>query len=144
MAWVDEACGGFFAKEQAGTLKQTDVYVFRVAAMLDDFAVHGSVLRRYSRSSEQAERRAGRGPRRGFRRGCGRVVARSRRSGRMARSRGSSSRSSASRGGLAALDGGVIGAFVVTSGRLPAEDGGAQAVRGAGRCCGSLPAGGLT
>ena len=50
MAWVDEACGGFFAKEQAGTLKQTDVYLFRVAAMLDDFAVHGSVLRRYSRS----------------------------------------------------------------------------------------------
>ena len=29
--WVDEACGGFFAKEQAGTLKQTDVYLFRVA-----------------------------------------------------------------------------------------------------------------
>ena len=60
MAWVDEACGGFFAKEQAGTLKQTDVYVFRVAAMLDDFAVHGAVLRRYSRSvsklsAEQAE-----------------------------------------------------------------------------------------
>ncbi len=26
MAWVDEACG-FFAKEQAGTLKQTDVYL---------------------------------------------------------------------------------------------------------------------
>ena len=64
MAWVDEACGGFFAKEQAGTLKQTDVYVFRVAAMLDDFAVHGSVLRRYSRSvskisAEHAEVLAG-------------------------------------------------------------------------------------
>jgi len=44
------ACGGFFEKEQAGALKATDVYVFRVAAMLDDFAVHGSVLRRYSRS----------------------------------------------------------------------------------------------
>jgi hypothetical protein len=28
MAWVDEACG-FFGKEQAGTLKQTDVYLFR-------------------------------------------------------------------------------------------------------------------
>src|ERR1700757_2540951 len=50
MAWVDEVCGGFFEKEQAGTLKQTDVYVFRVAAMLDDFVIHGSVLRRYSRS----------------------------------------------------------------------------------------------
>jgi hypothetical protein len=27
MEWVDEACG-FFAKEQAGALKQTDVYLF--------------------------------------------------------------------------------------------------------------------
>lgn len=50
MTWVDLACGGFFAKEQAGTLKATDVYLFRVAAMLDDFAVHGAVLRRYDRS----------------------------------------------------------------------------------------------
>ena len=33
MAWVDEACG-FFAKEQAGTLKPNDIYLFRVAAML--------------------------------------------------------------------------------------------------------------
>src|SRR5256885_9681643 len=49
MAWVDQACG-FFAKEQAGTLKQTDVYLFRVAQMLEDYAVHGAVLRRYSRS----------------------------------------------------------------------------------------------
>src|SRR5438876_6943530 len=60
MAWVDEACGGFFEKEQTGTLRATDVYAFRVAAMLDDFAVHGSVLRRYSRSvtkldAEQAD-----------------------------------------------------------------------------------------
>ncbi|MGC8627201.1 MAG: site-specific integrase [Acidimicrobiales bacterium] len=50
MTWVDEACGGFFAKEQAGTLKPTDVYLFRVAQMLNDFAVHGAVLRRYSRT----------------------------------------------------------------------------------------------
>src|SRR5437868_9811189 len=35
MAWVDEACG-FFDKERAGTLKQTDVYLFRVAQMLED------------------------------------------------------------------------------------------------------------
>jgi len=48
MTWVDEACGGFFVKEQAGTLKPTEVYLFRVAQMLDDFAVHGAVLRRYS------------------------------------------------------------------------------------------------
>src|SRR4030088_1944415 len=49
MAWVDEACG-FFAKEQAGTLKQTDVYLFRVAQMLGDYEAHGAVLRRYSRT----------------------------------------------------------------------------------------------
>jgi len=49
MMWVDESCD-FFAKEQAGTLKQTDVYLFRVAQMLGDFQVHGAVLRRYSRS----------------------------------------------------------------------------------------------
>lgn len=49
MVWVDEACG-FFAKEQAGTLKPTDVYLFRVAQMLGDYAVHGAVLRRYSRA----------------------------------------------------------------------------------------------
>jgi site-specific recombinase XerD len=49
MAWVDEACS-FFGKEQAGTLKRTDVYLFRVAQTLEDYAVHGAVLRRYSRS----------------------------------------------------------------------------------------------
>lgn len=53
MSWVDHACGGFFDKEQAGTLKTTDVYLFRVAAMLDDFAVHGAVLRRYSRTVDK-------------------------------------------------------------------------------------------
>jgi len=50
MTWVDDVCGGFFAKEQVGSLKPTDVYLFRVAQMLDDFAVHGAVLRRYSRT----------------------------------------------------------------------------------------------
>ncbi|MGH3995905.1 MAG: tyrosine-type recombinase/integrase, partial [Pseudonocardiaceae bacterium] len=50
MTWVDQACGGFFGKERAGTLKPTDVYLFRVAQMLEDFAVHGAVLRRYSRT----------------------------------------------------------------------------------------------
>src|SRR5438046_4650218 len=49
MAWVDQACGGFFDKERAGTLKPTEVYLFRVAAMLGDYAVHGAVLRRYCR-----------------------------------------------------------------------------------------------
>lgn len=49
MAWVDAACG-FFDKERAGTLKPNDIYLFRVAQMLADFAVYGAVLRRYSRS----------------------------------------------------------------------------------------------
>lgn len=50
MEWVDEACGGFFAKEQAGTLKQTDVYLFRVAQMLGDWELHGAVVRHYART----------------------------------------------------------------------------------------------
>ncbi len=52
MSWVDETCG-FFAKERAGTLKENDVYLFRVASMLDSYAVHGAVLRRYSRSVDR-------------------------------------------------------------------------------------------
>jgi hypothetical protein len=113
MAWVDEACGGFFAKEQAGTLKQTDAYVFRVAAMLDDFAVHGSVLRRYSRSvnklsGEHAEVLAGFGA---WLRGEGCAVSTVRAYGTVA---GEFLAFTGSRGGLAALDGAVIGAFVQT------------------------------
>ena len=113
MAWVDEACGGFFAKEQAGTLKQTDVYVFRVAAMLDDFAVHGSVLRRYSRtvsklSAEQTDVLAQ------FQawlwaEGC--AVSTVRAYGTVA---GEFLAFIGGRGGLAGLDGGVIGSFVAT------------------------------
>ena len=113
MAWVDEACGGFFEKEQAGTLKQTDVYLFRVAAMLDDFAVHGSVLRRYSRSvsklsAEQADVLAGF---RAWLRAEGCAVSTVRAYGTVA---GEFLAFTASRGGLAALDGAVIGAFVAT------------------------------
>lgn len=52
MAWVDTACD-FFAKEQAGTLRQTDVYLFRVAQMLGDFVAHGAVLRRYDRRADK-------------------------------------------------------------------------------------------
>lgn len=48
MAWVDDACG-FFGKEQAGTLKPNDIYLFRVAQMLGEYAAHGAVLRRYNR-----------------------------------------------------------------------------------------------
>jgi hypothetical protein len=63
MAWVDQACGGFFGKEQAGTLKPNDIYMFRVAAMLGEYAAHGAVLRRYNRSVSKLD-----GPRR--RDGC--------------------------------------------------------------------------
>ena len=113
MAWVDQACGGFFDKEQAGTLKPTDVYLFRVAQMLDDFAVHGAVLRRYSRTvdkltADQAD-----------------VVARFRawlQAGDCAASTVRAYGTVAAeflaftgrRGGLAGLDAGVIGAFVAT------------------------------
>jgi hypothetical protein len=113
MMWVDEACGGFFAKEQAGTLKPTDVYLFRVAQMLDDFAVHGSVLRRYSRtvdklSAEQSDilarfqawLRAG---------GCAVSTVRS-----YATVAGEFLAFTGGRGGLAGLDGAVIGTFVAT------------------------------
>ncbi|ENO9946919.1 hypothetical protein ACCN59_004820, partial [Salmonella enterica subsp. enterica] len=52
MAWVDTTCD-FFAKEQTNTLKQTDVYLFRVAQMLGDFVAHGAVLRRYDRRADK-------------------------------------------------------------------------------------------
>jgi integrase len=113
MTWVDQACGGFFDKEQAGTLKPTDVYLFRVAQMLDDFAVHGAVLRRYSRTvgkvtAEQADTlarfraslRAG---------GCAASTVRA--YGTVA---GEFLAFTGRRGGLASLDAGGIGAFVAT------------------------------
>ncbi len=52
LAWVDATCD-FFAKEKAGTLKQIDVYLFRVAQMLGDFVAHGAVLRRYDRRADK-------------------------------------------------------------------------------------------
>ena len=55
MAWVDASCGSF-EKERSGTLKANDVYLFRVAQMLGDYAVHGAVLRRYSRSVDKLSR----------------------------------------------------------------------------------------
>src|SRR5450755_1918189 len=113
MAWVDEACGGFFEKDRAGALKATDIYVFRVAAMLDDFAVHGSVLRRYSRSvsklsAEQADVLVAF---QAWLRADGCAVSTVRAYGTVA---GEFLAFTASRGGLAGLDGGVIGAFVQT------------------------------
>lgn len=113
MAWVDEVCGGFFVKEQAGTLKATDVYVFRVAAMLDDFAVRGAVLRRYSRTVDKltaveadvlARFRA-------WLRDSGCAVSTVRAYGTVA---GEFLAFTGTRGGLAGLTAGGIGAFVAT------------------------------
>jgi integrase len=113
MAWVDDACGGFFDKERAGTLKPTDIYLFRVAQMLGDYAVHGAVLRRYSRSvNKLAGERVD-------------VVARFQDRLRAADRAVSTVRVyttvaaefvafAATRGGLARCDAGVLGAFVAT------------------------------
>ncbi len=112
MAWVDEACG-FFAKEQAGTLKRTDVYLFRVAQMLEDYAVHGAVLRRYNRSVGKLD-----GP-------CAEAIARFqdhlRSAGRSASTvktygtlAGEFVAFTGTRGGLACCDAAMIGAFVAT------------------------------
>jgi len=113
MAWVDEACGGFFEKERAGTLRATDVYLFRVAAMLDDFAVHGSVLRRYCRSLSRLD--AGQADVlarfEAWLRANGCAVSTVRAYGMVA---GEFLAFTSPRGGLAGLDGGVIGAFVAT------------------------------
>ena len=97
MAWVDEACG-FFAKEQASTLKQTDVYLFRVAAMLGEYEAHGAVLRRYSRTVSKL---TGMGPLPlpGSRRRCGPLAAVPRPCGPTGPWPGSSSRSRAPVGG---------------------------------------------
>ena len=113
MTWVDGACGGFFEKEQAGTLKPTDVYLFRVAQMLGDFAVQGAVLRRYSRTVGklaagqadvlarfQAWLQAG---------DCAASTVRS-----YATVAGEFLAFTGRRGGLAGLDAGIIGAFVAT------------------------------
>jgi site-specific recombinase XerD len=113
MTWVDEVCGGFFEKERAGKLTQTDVCVFRVAAMLDDFAVHRSVLRRYSRSVTKLD--AGQADVvarfRAWLRAEGCAVSTVRAYGTVA---GEFLAFIGTRGALGGLDGGVIGAFVVT------------------------------
>ena len=49
MEYVDSKCG-FFEKEKAGTLTQSNIYLFRIVRMIGDFAQHGTVLRRYMRS----------------------------------------------------------------------------------------------
>ena len=49
MQYVDGKCD-FFAKEKAGLLTQSNIYLFRIVRMLGDFQQHGTVLRRYQRS----------------------------------------------------------------------------------------------
>jgi integrase len=112
MAWVDEACG-FFAKEQAGTLKPNDIYLFRVAQMLGEYAAHGAVLRRYNRSVSKLD-------------GPGAVaIARFQAHLRLAGRSASTVRAygtlagefvafTSTRGGLACCDAATIGAFVAT------------------------------
>ena len=112
MAWVDQACG-FFDKEQAGSLKQTDVYLFRVAQMLGDYAVHGAVLRRYSRS---LSRLAGNGADtlarfQAWLRTAGRAVSTVRTYGTVA---GEFVAFLDTRGGMAGCDAGAVEAFVAT------------------------------
>jgi integrase len=112
MAWVDDACG-FFGKEQAGALKRTDVYLFRVAQTLEDYAVHGAVLRRYNRSvsklsGDDAEAVA---RFREWLRSAGRSASTVRTYGTLA---GEFVAFAGTRGGLAACAPATIGAFVAT------------------------------
>jgi hypothetical protein len=112
MEWVDEACG-FFAKEQAGTLRQTDVYLFRVAQMLGEYETHGAVLRRYSRtvsrlSADEAAVVARFGA---WLRAAERSASTVRSYGTLA---GEFTAFAGTRGGLARCDAGTIGAFTAT------------------------------
>jgi integrase len=113
MEWVDEACGGFFAKEQAGTLRQTEVYLFRVAQMLADYETHGAVLRRYSRtvSKLSAAEAAVVARFQSWLRAAGRSTSTVRTYGTVA---AEFAGFVGTRGGLACCDAAMIGAFVAT------------------------------
>jgi len=112
MAWVDESCG-FFEKERSGTLKANDVYLFRVAQMLGDYAVHGTVVRRYSRSIDKLSGEdADTITRfRAWLRGADRAVSTVRTYATVA---GEFVAFSGGRGGLGRCDAGTIDAFVAT------------------------------
>ena len=114
MAWVDDACG-FFAKERAGTLKPNDIYLFRVAQMLGEYAAHGAVLRRYSRSVSKLDGPGAEAIARfqAHLRSAGRSVSTVRTYGTIA---GEFIAFTATRGGLAACDAATIEAFVATLG----------------------------
>src|SRR5713101_2177790 len=112
MAWVDEACG-FFGKEQAGTLKPNDIYLFRVAQMLGEYAAHGAVLRRYNRSVSKLDG-PGADAVAGFQawlRAAGRAVSTVRTYGTVA---AEFVAFTGTRGGLARCDAATIEAFVAT------------------------------
>ena len=113
MEWVDEACGGFFAKEQAGTLKQTDVYLFRVAQMLGDYELHGAVVRHYARTvSKLADDEAAVVARfRAWLRDAGRSASTVRSYGTAA---GEFIAFAGTRGGLERCGAGTVGAFTAT------------------------------
>jgi len=112
MAWVDEACG-FFDKERAGTLKPNDIYLFRVAQMLGDYAAHGAVLRRYSRSVSKLDGPGAEAIARfqAWLRAAGRSVSTVRTYGTLA---GEFVAFVGTRSGLARCDAGVVEAFVAT------------------------------
>jgi integrase len=112
MAWVDESCG-FFEKERSGTLKANDVYLFRVAQMLGDYAVHGAVLRRYSRSVDKLSREGADTVARfeAWLRAADRAVSTVRTYGTVA---GEFVAFSDTRGGVARCDAAAIEAFVAT------------------------------
>jgi integrase len=112
MAWVDESCG-FFEKERSGTLEANDVYLFRVAQMLGDYAVHGAVLRRYSRSVDKLSREGADTVARfeAWLRAADRAVSTVRTYGTVA---GEFVAFSGTRGGVARCDAAAIEAFVAT------------------------------
>jgi len=112
MAWVDESCG-FFEKERSGALEANDVYLFRVAQMLGDYAVHGAVLRRYSRSVDKLSREDADTVARfqAWLRAADRAVSTVRTYGTVA---GEFVAFTGTRGGLARCDAAAIEAFVAT------------------------------
>jgi integrase len=112
MAWVDAVCG-FFDKERAGTLKPNDIYLFRVAQMLGDYAAHGAVLRRYSRSVSKLDGEGADAVARfqAWLRAADRAASTVRAYGTLA---GEFVAFVGARGGLARCDAGTVEAFVAT------------------------------
>ena len=112
MAWVDDACG-FFGKEQAGTLKPNDIYLFRVAQMLGEYAAHGAVLRRYNRSVSKLDEAGAEAVARfqAHLRSAGRSASTVRSYGTLA---GEFTAFAGTGGGIARCDAGMLEAFVAT------------------------------